>query len=221
MNRRNVLGLIAGLSGATALSIGSGAFSYVRAERGLDVEVVSDKEAYLGLSQEGTGERSDEDGTPQTVNFSFPGDQERLAYPDKGLGTDSVYRFVNDAGEISEQTGEIVEPEDTPGLLTISNQGTNTVGVYSQQPDTDGPAVGIFRVDPDDGTPLDNVGDPVPGDTYGRKVRNATLLTEETPAPVDPGDAIRVGFEIDTHGVPPKLFEYETISIVGDESAQP
>ena len=54
MKRRNFILLLGGASSG-AMSVGTGAFSSVEAERSVEVNVVEDEEAYLGL-EEGSGE---------------------------------------------------------------------------------------------------------------------------------------------------------------------
>lgn len=66
-----------------------------------------------------------EDDTPEKVEFSLPGLQERLDDPQLGLGVNSVYEFDRDADE-SES-----EPI-TEGLFAIENRGTQSVEVYSE-----------------------------------------------------------------------------------------
>lgn len=126
MNRRRLLGGLVGLGASAAITVGSGAFSSVEAERSLDVRVTGDNDARLALSQLGAGMRSFEGSSPEQVQFSFPGLNQRLADSHLGLGKDSVYEFVRDTGESSR-----VNP--TEGLLRIENRGTQPVDVYSKQ----------------------------------------------------------------------------------------
>lgn len=205
MKRRSVLGLVAGASGLSTLALGSGAFSFLRTERELSVEVENDYDAYLKLEPLGDGyadynegERSRLSGSPNTIRFRFPSADEREANPNLGLGKNSVYRFLRDAGE---------GPEGTPGILEISNQGTNSITVYSEQFDSGGPSIGIFLVS-DEGEPLDP-------DGTETELEGVSTLTEQEGATVDVGDSIRVGFEVDTHNVSDADQYHETISIVG------
>ena len=206
MKRRNVIGLVAGASGLAALGIGSGAFSTVRADRELTVDVVRDHSAYLGLEPLGDGFADVNYGArsrvdDRTVMFRFPSADE--LHPDKdpdlGLGRDSVYRFVRDAGE---------DPDGTNGLLEITNQGTNPVTVYSEQPDQEGPSVGIFLVD-ETGRPLDPDGSPT-------TLHAVPALTASWGVSLGVGEAVRVGFEIDTHGVDDPGTYHETIRLVAE-----
>jgi hypothetical protein len=61
MKRRHAILLFGGAS-AGALSVGTGAFSSVEAERGMEVNVVDDDEAYLGLEQVSEYVPSDDNG---------------------------------------------------------------------------------------------------------------------------------------------------------------
>jgi hypothetical protein len=51
MKRRNLILLLGGASSG-AMSIGTGAFSSVEAERGVEVNVAKDENAYLGITQQ-------------------------------------------------------------------------------------------------------------------------------------------------------------------------
>ena len=209
MRRRTMLGLVAGASGLSAFALGSGAFSTVRADRELTVTVENDFDAYLGLMPLGSGyadvnegERSRLDGGPGAqVLFRFPAADERHdeKNPDLGLGRDSVYRFVRDAGE---------GPDGTAGLLEITNQGTNPVTIYSEQPDSSGPSVGIFLVD--------ETGQPLGPDGSGTSLDAVDTLTEDEGVAVGVGESVRVGFEIDTHGVDDVGEYHETIRFVAE-----
>ncbi|WP_152419843.1 hypothetical protein [Natrialba hulunbeirensis] len=211
MKRRTVLGLFAGASGLSALSFGSGAFSFTRAERDLTVEVKKDNDAYLGLQQLGDGldglsegERSRESGTPDTVRFRFPSHDEQDQNGDLGLGSDSTYRFIYDAGE---------GPDGVAGLLKITNQGTNSIEVRTEQPETDGPSVGLFPVNAD-GEPLNSDGSPTDLKTV------KTLSEREDNEPLGVGEALRVGFEIDTSGVADVDRYDEILEITGSATSE-
>lgn len=136
MKRRKVLGLMGGLVGGTGLTLGSGAFTSVSADRSVTVSVADDHEAFLKLTERGEGRRSYTDGGE--LGFDFPGPEED-EYGDtdpEGLGTDSVYRFGTDAAH------------NKPGLFGVTNQGTQPVEVYSTQERTESvPVVRIYDVD--------------------------------------------------------------------------
>jgi len=135
------------LAGAGGLALGSGAFTSVSAARTVTVDVADDDQAFLALDQRGSGERSDTDGLSDALEFQFPGDDE-ADYPSggatdpSGVGTDSVYRFGDDAAS------------DQSGLFGVTNQGTQPVEVFSTQQTTDGvPSVTMY--DTEDGSLLD------------------------------------------------------------------
>ncbi|GGN22759.1 hypothetical protein [Halarchaeum nitratireducens] len=84
------------------------------------------------------------------------------------------------------------------GLFAAENQGTQPVKLYSTQAETDGvPTVTMYDVD------------------------TGNLLTEESPSdPMDVGNQLRCGLEIDTHGVPVREDEYDvTLTIHADATA--
>ena len=173
--RRYLAGLVAG-SVAGGLGIGSGAFSSAEADRLLSVETAHDNDAYLGLRQLGGGYRSIESGTPEQVEFSIPG----LTEDDTGLGTNSVYEFVYDDQE-----------DTTPGLLAITNQGTNDVEVYSEHETESELEIEMFDV-------TDS---------------NRTALTVDPPE-LSPGDEpLHVGFRIKTFSSKSDTYE-ENLTII-------
>ncbi len=138
MRRRRFVAALSGLAGTGSLIVGSGAFNVADVERSVAVDVVDDDDAFLRLTQRGTGRRSYEDGDPETVGFDIPGpDEGDYGGTDpEGLGTDSVYRFGSDAAH------------DEPGLFAVENQGTQPVEVYSTQETTDGvPSVTMYDVE--------------------------------------------------------------------------
>lgn len=169
MKRRTYLAGLGSLAAASGLTVGSGAFSSVSTERSLTVETAGDAEGLLSLQQLGSGGRSEDDGTPEKVEFSFPGTDRRLADSDIGLGTDSVYEFDNDADE-SGGAGSV------DGLLKITNQGTQPVEVYSEHPTSSEIEIELYDVtDPD-----------------------RTALRDE-PATLAVGEHVDVGFRIRTN----------------------
>lgn len=138
MKRRTYLGAIGALGSGSVFAVGSGAFSFTRAERDLKVAVIHDNDAYLELRQRGSGGRAIEDETPEQVIFELPGFREES--PGDGLGKNSVYEFDRDANEDS---------SGIDGLLKIANRGTNTVVVYSEHDGT-GLEIELYDVtDPD------------------------------------------------------------------------
>lgn len=139
MKRRRLITALAGAAGASSLAVGSGAFNFANVERRVSIDVADDAYAFLRLNERGGGERSEIDGG--TLEFNIPGDDEE-DYPSgdptdsEGLGTDSVYRFGEDAAD------------DEAGLFAVRNQGTQPVKVYSTQETTEGmPSVTMFNVD--------------------------------------------------------------------------
>jgi hypothetical protein len=136
MKRRTVLGLFASVGLSTSI-VGSGAFSYVRADRNVSIQVVDDELAYLELDPTEVYGRSgsiqydgDPDG-PSQVDFEIPGRGEPSSAGD-GVGLDSKYFF--------------------DGLLDVTNSGTNGVKLTTEFDDTSDTIVDLdlFYVDDDE-----------------------------------------------------------------------
>ncbi|WP_225917741.1 hypothetical protein [Halobaculum rubrum] len=190
MKRRRLLTSLGTLVGGTSLALSTGAFTSVSAERSVSVDVTDDAYAFLRLNERGRGERSEIDGG--TLKFNIPGDDED-GYPSgnptdpEGLGTDSVYRFGQDA-----EGGET-------GLFGITNHGTQPVKVYSTQSSTSNePSVTIFDVetgnlltenDPSDplgvgdqllcGLEIDTYGVPVQAEEYDVSLMINAVATDD------------------------------------------
>ena len=136
MKRRHLIIGIGGLIGTSTI-VGSGAFSAVSATRDVSVAVANDYEAYLTLTQRGSGKRSTLDGPASEISFDIPGsdDSEYGGTDPDGVGTDSVYRFAEDAAS------------DQSGLFAVENSGTDPIRVFGSQDSTSGvPTVNIFNV---------------------------------------------------------------------------
>lgn len=170
MKRRSFLSAVGAFAGASGLAVGSGAFNFANVERSVSVSVADDNAAFLALTQLGDGKRSIEDDTPEQVEFSFPGLDERLDDPDFGLGTDSVYEFDRDADESQKSN-------PAEGLLRIENRGTQTVEVYSEHETDSELEIELFDVTDSGKTPL-----------------------RDDPAELDVGESVDVGFRIRTFG---------------------
>lgn len=117
------------------MTIGSGAFTSVQAERSLTVGVVQDSDAFLKLDAEGSVNRS---SAGDTVKLDFPGIQESDLNPQdpNGVNANAVTRFSSEPDE-----------DDSDGLLRITNQGTQAVDIYStQDPEPGEPVIDLFNV---------------------------------------------------------------------------
>lgn len=191
MKRRTFLLGVGSTAVASSAALGTGAFSSVEAHRRLEVEVAGDNDALLGLKQRGDGTddlngRSLEGGTPGQVAFSFPGTGELDEDADLGLGADSVYEFDRDSGESDDD-------EPTEGLLRITNQGTQSVRVYSQFETESNLVVELYDVtDPD------------------------KEALRDDPVELAVGSHVNVGFRIRTFNSDIGTFE-ETLTIVADQ----
>lgn len=189
MRRRRLVTALGSLVGAGSIAIGSGAFNFGNVQRSVSVSVADDRNAFLKLTQRGSGERSDVDGNPDTIEFAIPGDDDGdhpVGDPTDpaGLGEDSIYRFGEDAGH------------DETGLFGVTNQGTDPVRVYSTQP---APTTGVPSV-----TMFD--------------VQTGQLLTESTPSdPLTVGSQLVCGIEIDTHGVDVRGDAYDLSIVINAE----
>ncbi|WP_137284858.1 hypothetical protein [Halorussus salinisoli] len=177
MKRRRFIVGLGGLAAGAGVTLGTGAFTSTSANRRLEVQTADDNEALLALTQLGDGKRSIEDDTPEKVEFSLPGLEERLDDPDLGLGTDSVYEFDRDADE-SEQS------EPVEGLLRIENRGTQPVEVYSEHETDSELEVELYDVDDPDETAL-----------------------RDDPATLGVGDSVDVGFRVRTFGASVDTFD--------------
>lgn len=186
MKRRQVITAIGGLAASASLTLGSGAFTSVSAGRQLTVETAGDNDALLRLEQLGAGKRSTEDGSPEQVEFSFPGLQERLDDPSSGLGVDSTYEFDRDA----EESGSTSPVE---GLLRIENQGSQPVEVYSRH-----------ETDSDLDVELYDVTD-----------ATKTAL-RDSPVVIDVGEHVDVGFRIRTFDADVGTFDETLTIVAAD-----
>ena len=138
MRRRRFLATAGALIGSGVFSFGTGAFTSVSAERTVSVSVADDDNAFLKLTQRGSGGRSYADGNPDTLGLEIPGsrDGDYGGTDPEGLGTNSVYRFGSDA------------KHDERGLFAAKNQGTQPIELYSTQVKNDGvPTVTMYDVD--------------------------------------------------------------------------
>lgn len=192
MKRRQFITAIGGITGLSSLMVSSGAFNFVNAERTVSLSVADDRQAFLKLTQQGSGGRSETDGHPDTLQFNIPGDEDG-EYPDgnptdpKGVGTDSIYRFSQDAGG------------DETGLFGISNQGSKPVEVFSTQPTTENiPSVTIFDVE------------------------SGELLTEDNRSrKLGVGESLDCGLAIDTHGTSVRSSEYDVPLVINAYAINP
>lgn len=185
MKRRRLITALGGFVSAGSLAVGSGAFNFGNVERSVSVTVADDDQSFLKLTQRGGGRRSYTDGATETIAFDIPSpDESDYGGTDPaGLGTDSVYRFDQDAAG------------DETGLFAVENLGTDPVEVYSSQATESGvPSVTIFDVETGD------------------------LLTESSPSdPINVGEQLVCGLEIDTSGVDVRQGDYEVPLVINAE----
>lgn len=89
MERRKFVIGMGALASGTAAAVGTGAFSFVRAERDITVNVVDDSNAYLGL--ESTSAYADNTGDELALNFAGGTDNQN----GDGLNANADSRFDN------------------------------------------------------------------------------------------------------------------------------
>lgn len=173
MKRRRLLTGLGTLVGGGSLAVSTGAFTSVSAERSVNVDLADDAYAFLRMSpisDDGLGGETSRSSTNgDVVEFEIPGDGEGENTDAQGVGMDSIYEFHD--------------------LLEISNQGTQTVEVYSTY----------------GGGALDDLA----------LVGDSGVLRDDPPT-LDVGDSISVGLYIDTHGSSIGDFD-ETLTIVADQ----
>ena len=113
MERRTLIATVGGTLGGAGAVIGSGAFSFVRADRTVSTEVVVDKEAYLRLMPRDSNYVSH--STDGRLKFDIDGVFSEANGFGEGVGTNSIYTF-----------------ED---LFSARNQGTRDVSLYAEYDD--------------------------------------------------------------------------------------
>jgi len=112
MKRRTLILLLGGASSG-AMSVGTGAFSSVEAERGVEVNVVDDDEAYLGLTTD------PENGTFLQIKNQFAGNLSL------SVGVEVEEPSDEFEAEISEEGGKI--------QVKIESKGENESGAKSEE----------------------------------------------------------------------------------------
>jgi hypothetical protein len=104
------------VAAAGSFSLGTGAFTSVSAKRKVNVAVADDDEAYLSLNDTSQIARAYSAGKPEQIAFAIPSLQEDTI--GDGVGQNSVYVFDD--------------------LVEVTNQGENTVLVWSESAPTSG-----------------------------------------------------------------------------------
>ncbi|WP_436903003.1 hypothetical protein [Halovenus halobia] len=190
MKRRTLIAGVGSVLASGTLALSSGAFSSVRADRRVTVSAAEDDDALLNLNSLGDGRglggngRSIENSDGQ-VEFFFPGIGLQNDDDSLGLGTDSVYEFDRDSAAGAEE-----------GLLRITNQGTQELGVWS-----------LHETESEIGIELYDVTDP-----------QRTALRDR-PASLGVGERLDVGFRIRTFDAEISSFD-ETLTIVAERGGK-
>jgi hypothetical protein len=172
MQRRKFIAGLGSLAAAGAAAMGTGAFSSIRAERTINVDIAGDVQAYLGLDAS-TSEYAEQTGN--TLELQFDGSNS--GQNGEGLNARADTTFGN--------------------VFRIENQGTNTIRVQLGDDDAsdpigtlpDGPMAVFYSRSPatnsvyTEGTPF--AASPAPGYAANADVTNQDL---------DPGDDFYVHF---------------------------
>ena len=135
MKRRNLLLLLGG-TGSAALSTGTGAFSSMEAERSVEVNVVSDSEAFVGYHTPNTDDETVQNGDRITlveIRNRFSGETTislvgaRIDRGGRVLDSDSYRverRIDDDPPEYgSVDHADVVEATETPDIDTVPTDG--------------------------------------------------------------------------------------------------
>jgi hypothetical protein len=163
MKRRNLILLLGG-TGSAALSTGTGAFSSMEAERGVEVNVVDDDVAYVGYSESDKTIPSNlkNDGSLHLVTITNRFSEEiritdvSIDDDDTGVVADVSYDPVIETGHAEDIVGHVegLAPDDSVDVeITVTVEGT---GVTAQLfGDTETRRFTIERSDQDVG-PVDS-----------------------------------------------------------------
>ncbi|MFU8869160.1 DUF1102 domain-containing protein [Natronococcus sp.] len=126
MKRRTLIATAGSTIAGAGTVIGSGAVSFVRADRSIGTEVVVDKEAYLRLMPRDSNYVSH--STNGRLKFDFDGVFSETNGFGEGVGTDSVYRFHD--------------------LFSARNQGTRDISLYFEYNDDIVADIRVFEYSP-------------------------------------------------------------------------
>lgn len=153
-----------------SFSLGTGAFTSASAQRSVDIAVADDDSAYLALNDTSEIARSYDYGDPEEIAFAIPSLQENTI--GDGVGQNSVYEFS--------------------GLLEVTNQGADTVVVWSDSEST--PAIKSVSL------------------TGSNQILNSKQNGVELP----PGEGFSAGILIETKN---KTGEFETSVVIKAEKS--
>jgi hypothetical protein len=168
MRRRSLITAFGSLAGAGSLAVGSGAFTSVSAQRSVTIDTADDDSAFLRLeATDGSELRSVNSGK---LYLQIPGSGPGESDDAEGVGLDSVYEFHD--------------------LITVTNQGTQPVELYSQYVGSDLKDLAL--------------------------ITDGGVLRDDPPI-LDVGESLDVGLYIDTHRSSIGEFE-EMLTIVADQS---
>ena len=154
MQRRKFLIGVGSLAAGTAAATGTGAFNFANVERSGNMQVSNGSNAFLALKPESDYARQGNNGI---MALAF---DETADVAGTGINQESDYSFT--------------------GVFSITNQGSQSVGVWIEDNDGDD-AVNWYATDSDDtsdfGTSMEGSGNAYPLDVGETVFVNVTILT--------------------------------------------
>ena len=214
MKRRTLLGLGATLGGAAM--IGTNAFSSVRAERAIEVEVVGDRNAFLALEPcDGDTEDdelgpSDGSGNDDPGNNNVPQASDFVYETSDGTIVIDLTAVDDDDEEDKREgvTGEGITEDSLwrfPNAFRITNQGTQNVAVDLKLEDDDGAVPTVDSGGEINGNEIDE-DDPAvvfykESDSDDRFNSDELNPDANGAVQLEPGNSVCIGFDIRTLGL--------------------
>lgn len=122
MERRKFVVGLGALASGSAAAVGTGAFNFANVERGVDVNLADDSNAFLAL--DATSDYADGSGSRLNITFD-----EDATVDGSGINENSDYSFT--------------------GVFSITNQGSQSVGVWINDDDSND-AAEWYGVDSDE-----------------------------------------------------------------------
>ena len=213
MKRRTLLGLGATLGGAAM--IGTNAFSSVRAERSIEVEVVGDQNALLALEPCDTEDEDEDDEVGSSDETGNDGSEEapkasEFVY-ETSDGTIVIDLTAIEDDEEDERegiTGDGITRDSLwrfPNAFRITNQGTQNVAVDLKLEDDNGEVPTVDEKEDINGEDIEE-GDPAvvfyKGSDSDKQFSSDELNPDAEGADhLEPGDSVCVGFDVRTFGL--------------------
>jgi hypothetical protein len=169
MQRRKFIAGLGSLAAASAAAVGTGAFNFANVERSANMQVVGDKKAFLALNDTSDYAVGGNNGTLQLA-FGKSAD-----VTGSGINQESDYSFT--------------------GVFSITNQGSQPVGVWIEDNDGDD-AVNWYGTESDDNsdfsTSIEGPGNAYQLDVGEQVFVNVTILTRGKPKWDDLPDTVNI-----------------------------